>query len=530
MPRRWTVTLRPQPPSGQACVLKREITVPRKVGTIGEFIEWYCPRSEFPRPESPPPEFPPPFILLNGARQLDPSLTTWAVRSGAQLTLQYTTPAPIPSISFALSAERRESLRIPSDRTAADVKSALLPKFGLQDALPSVLKFTFWDLELDDGELFSGLGLPASGEISVSRNEAKSIRVRLPDGSIRPFIALESDRVSGLKALIARAVSRPMRDLIVRSPAGDIDPGFLISDLEHGVELEAVLPFSPFVFESSAGPRTVALRPYATVWDARSVLAAELGLPLETVVLLTSDKARIPDSDPIATHPSPWLSCLQDMVFDFDSQCLIIPIDFDAPICRVKESVSAVISVPSAEFVLFLGDSELDKDGSFLDFEISLRDLIRIARRSDFENQGSAPPSPPDAPRPPSSSCSHSHSRAPAPAFPMRELRVILLIGIVPRRTTITIESTKTLADLLPLAAAKFEAQDLALEFASGDLNQVDLSFLPLSTRIANLADKDASEFICLREAFTIVPAPRMRHPSLLILRWTTPAWTTKWF
>jgi hypothetical protein len=505
VPLRCCLTLRSQPPIDHGCILKREITVDAGVETVGDLIGRYCPRSEFPSP----------VTVLSNETTLDLATPIAAIPPGGRIALQYPAPPRDSVHVFRLPDGTRESQSIPFDHTVADVKSVLLAKYGLSNALPTVLRFTFWDQDLDDSEVFTAFGLPASAEVSVSRKEAKSISVRLPDGRASQFLALESDRISALKQLIARATGRPAGDLVLRSRAGDIDPGLLISDLGDGVELEAVLPFAPFVFESSAGPRTVLLLPTATIGEARTAIAAELGCPPKTVLLLRADKAPIADSEPIAAHPSPWLSCLQELQFTFDSQLIVIPVDFDAPIKRVIESVCGFVSVPSAEYVLFKDNAELDHDNSLNDFGISPSDVIGITRRPEFGRRGSdasSKPSPP-APEPRSPTPPESSPPAPeplpspqAPVSSLRELRVILLIGFVPRNATFKIDATKTLADLLPHVVARFGVQDLAVEFVSGDLYEENWSFLPLTTPIAEVPDKSALEVLCLREASAITP------------------------
>jgi hypothetical protein len=53
---------------------------------------------------------------------------------------------------------------------------------GLINHLPGVFKFDFWGIELLNDEMFNSLRLPAGGQITVSRNETKSISIRLLDG------------------------------------------------------------------------------------------------------------------------------------------------------------------------------------------------------------------------------------------------------------------------------------------------------------------------------------------------------------
>jgi hypothetical protein len=248
--------------------------------------------------------------------------------------------------------------------------------------------------------------------------------------------------------------------------------------LEDGIGLEAVCPFSSFVFESAVGPRTVALLPTATVQDARIALAAQLGVSPEAV-LLSSHGNPIPDSDLISAHPHPSLSCLQEMLFIFDSQRLSISVDFDAPIGRVKESVSARISIPATAFSLHFHGSELDDDMTIKDIITSEKDYLTIHQTIDLKA---------------------------APSGGLRELRVVFLVGIIPRNTLIKIEASKTLRDLLPLVLAKFNAQDLALEFVSGDPDEDNWSFLPLSTSIADVPDNDAAEYLALRESSAMPP------------------------
>jgi hypothetical protein len=174
------------------------------------------------------------------------------------------------------------------------------------------------------------------------------------------------------------------------------------------------------------------------------------------------------------------------MAFVLDSQRLVIPVNFDAPMAGVKESVSVVISVPTDDFCLSFDKSQLDDDMTLTDLEVTLDDEIDIVRTAPVAVRDLPP--------------------APAAVSPLRELRVILLLGVIPRNTTIKIEATKTLGDLLPLAAAKFGAEDLALEFVSGDPGEENWSFLPLSTPIADAPDKNAADCLCLREASATFP------------------------
>jgi hypothetical protein len=166
----------------------------------------------------------------------------------------------------------RETLSVPSNATVADVKAILLPKFGFVNELPSVLKFTFWQVELKDGDSFSALGIPSRAEIEVGQNDTKEIRILLPDGNDRVILVTGGDRVASLKGFLGREISKDVGDFVFLLSDGDVDESQLISELPE-LCLTVTTPFVDFQFGTAQGPHFVKLRPNATVRDAGNAVA-----------------------------------------------------------------------------------------------------------------------------------------------------------------------------------------------------------------------------------------------------------------
>jgi hypothetical protein len=336
------LTLNPIPPIDSGRPLRREVTVDisHELKTVSDLIKRYFPRHEFPLD----------LKVQNNDVVLNPGTLISSIAPDSSLVIEYATPSPDSEYLFCFSGNKLpEKLVILSDATVADVKAILLPQCGIDDALPSVLKLTFWTIELSDGDLFASLGLPTHAEITIERNISQQIVFRPLQGGERTFQVTESDRISSLKALLARATSMSVGDFVLRSGGVTVDESQRIRELPEP-SVEAVSPFIQFEFTTGAGPRSVSLLPNATVSDARTALAAQLGQLVSLIVLLPPNSSEICQDDvPLRTDEHLHLSVRQDMTFSLDGQILHIPVDFDAPIYEIKQDISLYSHIPSAD-------------------------------------------------------------------------------------------------------------------------------------------------------------------------------------
>jgi hypothetical protein len=259
------------------------------------------------------------------------------------------------------------------------VKVTLLPKIGLRNALPSVLKLTFWEIELNNGDSFSALGIPSNAEIKLEQNETKQIIVTLPNDTIQVLNVTNGDRIASLKVLLAPMISKDVGDFVFLSSNNNVDGSQLISQLPE-LRLKVTTPFVDVPFEAVNGVQhSVKLRPDATVRDARNALAVSIGKSNDSVFLIDLDNSSVPDDQLLSSATGPLrISYLREMSFDFQGQKLRIPIDFAAPISTVKKTVSARLHLPEADFSLLFGDAEIDDDMSLDDFEPTTEDYLTI--------------------------------------------------------------------------------------------------------------------------------------------------------
>jgi hypothetical protein len=295
----------------------------------------------------------------------------------------------------------------------------------------------------------------------------------------------DSDRVSSLKQFIARTTSTDRDSFNLSSGGAVVDESQLISTLPEP-RVEAVSLKVKFEFETQAGPRPVQLLPNATVGDARQVLAAQLGKPVSSVLLLEPESsALLDDSAPLRTDVRLRLSYRQDMAFDVNGTILHIPIDFDAPISGLRTHVSSFINIPATEFDLKFGDAVLDEDMTLNEFDASPDDVLIVSRKS-----AAAPPAPATAPAPP----------AEQPAA-QKDISVTLLLGIIPRIANFRFDTNQTLAEAAPEIVKKWDLGDLEFEFVIGNPVEEDWRVVPRSTRIADVPEKKSAEMLAVREA-----------------------------
>jgi serine/threonine protein kinase len=373
------LVLDPTPRVGFGRSLTRELIIDlRALKTVDDLIGRYFPPSEFRNSVT---------IFLNGtALSRRDSLS--GIPADSQLSAQYPAPRDDSAYHFVEVGGNRDKQRGIFDRTILDVKCCFLETRGPADTLPNVLKFEFWGVELPNGERFGSLLLPEDAEITISRNEAKRIGVRLLDGSERLFHAGDSDRISTLKLFVSRVMSVAVNDFVFESAVGRIDESLSISDLPD-LTVTAVDPFVQLEVDSSAGPRSLRLLPTATVLDGRLALAGQLGEALESVFLLRRDGSRAADGSPLSCERL-RISCLREMKFVFDSQLITISVDFDSAIAAVKEVVSEWIEIPATDLDLLYGDSEIDDEMTLNDLEISPSDFITIVPHSTPEAEAPA--------------------------------------------------------------------------------------------------------------------------------------------
>jgi hypothetical protein len=181
------------------------------------------------------------------------------------------------------------------------------------------------------------------------------------------------------------------------------------------------------------------------------------------------------------------------MKFVIDSQSITISVDFDSAIAAVKEVVSELIGIPATDLDLLYCKSEIDDDMTLNDLEVLPSDFITIVSHT--------------APAPPAA--------APAPAAPpstppgaVLQLRVILLLGIIPRMALFRKDAGQTLADLAPDVAEKWELGDLEFEFVTGDPGEENWRVVPRSTPLTEVPDKDSDEALAVRPATWLAEAP----------------------
>jgi hypothetical protein len=195
--------LKPTPVVGSVRLLTREITIDFNqdgIRNVNETLLRFFPHMEFP--------FSGPLKVLRDDMEVSSSTFLHNIPADSVLMIEYPAPAADAVYFFHFSQKRRETLSVPSNATVADVKAILLPKFSFVNALSSVLKFTFWQVELKDGDYFSALGIPSKAEIEVGQNGTKEVRILLPDGNDRVFLVTGGDRVASLKGFLGREISR----------------------------------------------------------------------------------------------------------------------------------------------------------------------------------------------------------------------------------------------------------------------------------------------------------------------------------
>jgi hypothetical protein len=464
------VTLTPHPCGDFTGGLQRAFDLDLgKLKTVDDFIEQFLRRSDFPNSVT---------ILRNGS-VLGGKDPLSIIPPDSPLIAQYPAPPADSAYYFMLPERQRERVRGIFDRTVLDLKCHLLEKCGLADHLPNVLKLEFWSLELSDSDVFGSLGLPADSHITASRNEVKSISVVLIDGSKRTFTAGDADRVSVLKIFVSQVMSTPVGNFVFRSSAGDVDETLFISELPD-LNL-TVVSFMEFQFDSAVGPRSVHLLPTGTVLDGRAALAAQLGQSPDDILLLCADGSPAVDNQPLSSG-SFRISFLQEMRFVFNSQSLLISVDFDLPISQIKEVISKQVGIPVVDLDLLSDGATIDDEMTLNDLDVSPSSFIEIACSGGG-----------DIPVP----------RSTSPSTP-RELRVILLLGVIPRGALFQKDATQTLADLLPEVITKWDITDLELEFVAGLAAEENWRILPFTTLIADVPDKDSEESLGVREATSL--------------------------
>jgi hypothetical protein len=383
-PLHCSLSLHPTPSQGLGRVLTRKLTIDRTaLKTVNDLIETYFPRLQFRNSVT---------IFLNGSH-LDGEDQLSKLPAGALLSADYPAPREDAAYFFVDPERTREKVRSVFDRSVLDLKCHFLEQQGRVDCLPNVLKMDFWGMDLLDNDRFGSLLLPEEAEITVSRNEAKRVKVRLLDGSDHIFMAGDSDSVSTLKIFVGRAMSMSPREFVLRSSTGDVNEALRICDFPD-LSLTAVCSSVQFEFDSADGRLSLHLRPGATILDGRQALSAALGRPLEAVLLLAPDGSSPPDDVPLS-NSGLRISCLREMTFIFDSRPLTIPVDFDSPTSTIKAVLSARFRVPASDLRLLFGGSEIKEDLTLNDIEASPSAPIMVTAES------AAPPPCAIAPRAP---------------------------------------------------------------------------------------------------------------------------------
>jgi hypothetical protein len=168
------------------------------IKTVEDLLNRHFPRSEFPVSGH--------LKVLKDDVELGHSTMLTNIENDSVLLIEYPAGLENAVYNFTFPGKKSKSLTIGLDETVADVKAKLLAEIGSGNVFSSVLKLRFWGIELNDGESFSGLGIPDGGEIELGWNKAKQIQVTLTDGSSRAFFVTESDRVPSLKGLLAQKI------------------------------------------------------------------------------------------------------------------------------------------------------------------------------------------------------------------------------------------------------------------------------------------------------------------------------------
>jgi hypothetical protein len=201
------LSLKPTPSVGSNRRFTRELKIEIDrdgIKTIEDLLNQHFSHSEFPVSE--------PLKVLKDDVELSPSTMLTNIDHDSVLMIEHPAPPPNAVYTFTFPGKKSKTFPIGLDETVADVKSNLFTKLGSVNVFSSVLKLRFWGVELNDDDSFSGLGIPAGAEIELGWNEARPMRVTLPDGSSQVFFVTESDQVPSLNGLLAQRIAKDAQE------------------------------------------------------------------------------------------------------------------------------------------------------------------------------------------------------------------------------------------------------------------------------------------------------------------------------
>jgi hypothetical protein len=341
---------------------------------------------------------------------------------GADGTVTAWCPRPALPLNYTFQGQNRNiSLEIAGSEQVFVTKCRLLKATQMRDYLPTVLKFSFWQVELANENDILSYGIPSGCIITWEVREVCQVSVDY--NGAYTFYCCQESTAGELVQWIAHTEQHPQEDIILESEGSEFPHSASLAHI--GSRAVTVVMMKNFEFTTEFGPVILRLRKTATVADAREALAQRLQ---KTSDLLHFARDGQPIDD-LSAQLEPLgklsVSFLAPTQVSFNGLLYAVMVEYTIEIKDLKRLVSEAIGGQLAvdEFDLTFERMTLDDDMTLTDAEYGpLSPPIVIEPKAKpapapARSQAPSAPAPSQAPSAhPRSQTPSAHARSQAPS------------------------------------------------------------------------------------------------------------------
>jgi hypothetical protein len=242
-------------------------------------------------------------------------------------------------------------LTIPPGVSVWDVSFDFLVRSERRLHSPSVVQFSFWNVELQLDWAFLSSEIPPGSLISVAENEAVEFPLKSFSEPETSVVVTGRDHVCDLKLLLAKTYVY-LKPFVLVQDRSKLPDDMLISGRPHSV----ICTMSPGIsvsFTSAAGSVNIEITADATLADAIAVLAERLQCPSKLIRLSLNCVVIERLAEPVASfHDQLSVSIWQYTTFKIDDKFVRLLLDPDMPFGKVKQKLIEPNSSPNSPVLL----------------------------------------------------------------------------------------------------------------------------------------------------------------------------------